>query len=251
MENWGTQVLYLRSQWFQTPQQFITLWEGGYWSYYMIPGSCAQSCHPCLSNKHQQPADAPRCQVLCQPQAWWISAVGFAFTRDGGTTNHYAFHCMSSCLLKLLSGSTSDPLPLHNHLSWQSTTLTLLQGDPRLSEPWFFLSFQIPKVTRPQTLPDHKCLWLAGISWGWSTSPAMGLVLYFCCDLLARGDRATDQCGFAAQAPSCLNFSEFPCQTLTLSVTASHSHLLPRHCGQSCLPPRLSELQLFLVFKSP
>jgi hypothetical protein len=56
---------------------------------------------------------------LCNPQA-----KEFALVMEGRATNHHAFHGQSSQLLKLLSGSMSDPLPLHNHLSWPSPSLT-------------------------------------------------------------------------------------------------------------------------------
>jgi hypothetical protein len=49
--------------------------------------------------------------------------------------------CWSSLLFELLCWTTSNPLPLHEHLSWLSHILIFWLGVPRICEPCFFLVF--------------------------------------------------------------------------------------------------------------
>jgi hypothetical protein len=77
----------------------------------------------------------------------WFSGNRFALAKDGKATNHHASHCLSSPLLKLFSGSTSDPLPLHDHLLWPSPSQTLWPGVPRLPKLLLFL-FSSPGIAQ-------------------------------------------------------------------------------------------------------
>jgi hypothetical protein len=56
---------------------------------------------------------------------------------------------------------------------------------------------------------------------------------------------ASDHHALAALAPRCMNFSARQCWTISLSLTTSHSHLPPRHCG------RVSQAAIVPYFQAP
>jgi hypothetical protein len=72
---------------------------------------CSESSEPPGRITHSKQI-APGCQALCQPWACYCifsdpQAMELILPREGGATNHHALHCLSSHLLKLLSGSIS------------------------------------------------------------------------------------------------------------------------------------------------
>jgi hypothetical protein len=87
----------------------------------VIPGSCAQSSQPSLVACIYSQKIVLRYRALCQIQVWHyfcngLHATWLPFTKEGGITDHHAPLCPSSIVLKFLSGSMLDPLPLHQPL---------------------------------------------------------------------------------------------------------------------------------------
>jgi hypothetical protein len=155
--------------------------------------------------------------------------VGFALTREGRATNPQALHHLSCQLLNLLS----EPLPLLKATYKPDTVVGVLH----LPETQLFLGFQVPRVSQSQTLPGNKSLWPSGNSWSQGTPTATEVVFYFCCypqelELTpTREVRATNHHALYCPSSRLLKLLTGSMSDTFLSMTTSHSCLLPRYCG--------------------
>jgi hypothetical protein len=92
---------------------------------------------------------------------WWLDLLHI---RESVASNHCAGCCQSSLIIELLHGSTPEPLPLNNHISWLSPIQTLWHGDQRLLNHNCSL-FSSPRVSQSQLFAySLRILWAIKIS---------------------------------------------------------------------------------------
>jgi hypothetical protein len=77
----------------------------------------------------------------------------------------------------------------------------------------------------------------------WALNSISAVILRSCFLLERAGSPTTTP--ITAWAPHCLNFSVGPHQTLLLSTTTSHGHLLLKHCNRMSTEPLIHNCSMF------
>jgi hypothetical protein len=139
---------------------FMNLWEGeGWWI----------SCNPwtlyseLLAHMEESTHSHSGCWVLWQPWECFCFCsipqnIRHALTREFGATDYHSLCCLSSQLLKILSGGTTDPVHLLKVLFCLSNNQPLWQSVPRLPEAVVFLSFHFPRACCKPCLIVYVCV---------------------------------------------------------------------------------------------
>jgi hypothetical protein len=149
---------------FSDPAQHLASpWQGRGYGYHVIQESSVESSQSSLAaNTHSQEAGPGEYVISHRLRTlgfhYNTQAVGLTAYLGGWSSNHHAF-ALSSLLLQLLHGATSDPLPLHGLLfgCLPARYLGRVSQDNLIHDCSLFSSLQSSSIkTTLKMVPDYS-----------------------------------------------------------------------------------------------